>query len=94
MWCISSSEQEQCLLDSMMYCMLHHGDDDSNPLRDRIEDEFPTLAARYPERMVFVWVPGSREMIRVGLVPLDFHNGTLKPNTLRDVVWRVERMNK
>lgn len=74
-----------------MFCMVHHGDDESNPLRDRITDEFATLAKRYPCKMAFVWVEGTDQMVRVGVLPGDFHNGTLPPCVLRELVWRVER---
>lgn len=77
-----------------MFCMVHNGDDDSsNPLRDLIADEFSTLSKRYPYKMAFVWVEGTKQMVRVGILPGDFHNGTLPPSVLRELVWRVESTN-
>lgn len=76
-----------------MFCMVHYGDDASNPLRERIASDFPTLSTRYPSQMTFVWVQGKERMMRVGVLPGDFHNGTLPQRVLCDIVWRVERMS-
>lgn len=72
--------------------MIHYGDDECNPLRNRIADEFPTLAKRYPSKMAFVWVEGRERMVRVGVLPGDLHNGTLPPCVLRELLWRVETL--
>lgn len=89
-----SPQQEERFLENLMLCMIHYGDDECNPLRDRIADEFPTLAKRYPGCMVFVWVPGTNmEMIRVGVLPTDFQNGMLHAGVLRNIVWRTEMMH-
>ena len=88
-----TEQQELCLLENLMFCMVHYGDDECNPLRDRIADEFPTLAKRYPSTMAFVWVKGTMQMVRVGVLPGDFHQGMVPPSILREIVWRVESMN-
>ena len=89
-----TEDQELSLLENLMFCMVHYdGDETNNPLRDRIADEFPTLAKRYPCKMAFVWVKGTEQLVRVGVLPGDFHDGRLPPSVLREIVWRVEKMN-
>jgi hypothetical protein len=92
---------ETNLLENMMFSLYYIGNNNKNPLYEKINTTFNSLAAKYPDVMIKIYVPTSEisfwkegtfeniDIVVIEILAQDFDNYTITDITFQNIIYKV-----